>query len=413
MQASEETAVSLDHPVARKILYALAGAAALAGLWFRFWHLGAIKTPIFDEVYFPVFANDFLHRQIAFDVHPPLGKFFIAIGIKLFGNVPLGWRVVPAVFGVINIAVLAWIWQKVGQTAVGTALIVLFASLDGLLLVYSRTGLIDGILLCMILLSIACAYSVQPEGNMLWLATAIGAAAAVKWIGIGVLVPVAYIIWRKGRLPELALSWVWSVWVYLFVVVAGEVVGNVAHPFLAAWQWHVQALQYQLTLTATHPYASPWWSWPLMLRPVLLYYQGIAGGATEVITAMGNPVLWFLADAAVLLSGAFIIRQLIRKDRSIADHPLVPLLVGFLAFWLPFALIHRVLFLYHYLPAYCLALLMLVWWMDWLWRRNPWVTLIFVVVILAVSIYFLPFAIGTPLSPLWLARHVWYHKWIY
>ena len=38
--------------------------------------------------------------------------------------------------------------------------------------------------------------------------------------------------------------------------------------------------------TATHPYASPWWSWPLMLRPVA-YWQNFPPTG-DVATDLGR-----------------------------------------------------------------------------------------------------------------------------
>jgi dolichyl-phosphate-mannose--protein O-mannosyl transferase len=53
---------------------------------------------------------------------------------------------------------------------------------------------------------------------------------------------------------------------------------------------------------AEHPYCSAWYGWPLMLRPVAYFYQRVEHTATT-IHAMGNPVLWWLATAAVLALG--------------------------------------------------------------------------------------------------------------
>ena len=47
-------------------------------------------------------------------------------------------------------------------------------------------------------------------------------------------------------------------------------------------------------LKATHPYSSPWWSWPFLIRPIYLYTSDEISGWVARIYAFGNPlVFWF------------------------------------------------------------------------------------------------------------------------
>ena len=401
-----------EYPAPRYVLGILAAIAVAVGIWARFWHLGHVETPIFDEIYFPVFANAFLHHKTAFDVHPPLGKFLLAAGIYLFGDTPLGWRIVPAIFGLLNVGLLLGIWQAMSGGRAGSLMLLLLAGLDGSLIVYSRTGLIDGILLAGILSTVLLAWQTERGKSLLPLTLALGLAVTIKWIGLGAIVPVLFILWRRGRLIDFLPLLPLSALVYFLVTVAGQAIGGVHSPVSEALNWHWQALNYQLKLTATHPYASRWWEWPLMLRPVLFYYQGVGSG-TEVIDAMSSPVVWGAADIAVLLTLGTLLKRAFSRDGTLLDSPLAPLLIGYLSFWLPWSLVTRVVFQYHYLPSYAFALLMLAYWLHELWKRSPWASLLIVGLLMASSLYFLPFAIGTPLSTLWLSRHVWYYHWIY
>ena len=60
----------------------------------RIWHLNLPKGYIFDEVYYAKDANSLIQHGVElneqggadFIVHPPLGKWLIGIGIKIFGN---------------------------------------------------------------------------------------------------------------------------------------------------------------------------------------------------------------------------------------------------------------------------------------------------------------------------------------
>ncbi len=284
-------------------------------------HLSWPATKVFDEVYFPVFANAFLHNRIIFDVHPPLGKFLIAVGIKFFGFNSFGWRIVPEIFGLLTPLLFIYWWYSWQKDKIGALIIGCYTALDGALIVYSRLGLMDGILLFFIFLTLTIAVKAKRQ---IWVAVALGLAVSIKWIGLGVLVPVVYLAWRRGKIWQL-LSWLpLSVIIYLAIIYLGEVTGGAHNPLLATWTWNVQAMHYQLTLKATHPWSSPYWSWPLLIRPVLLYYQSTNNGV-RLISVLGNPILWWSSGLAVVASAIYLI---VKKPQNILDHPLSLLLIG-------------------------------------------------------------------------------------
>ena len=46
--------------------------AVVLGVWARIYHLGFPSRILWDEKYFPVMANKYLHGEYQFDLHPPL-----------------------------------------------------------------------------------------------------------------------------------------------------------------------------------------------------------------------------------------------------------------------------------------------------------------------------------------------------
>src|SRR5690349_4360886 len=65
----------------------------------RIWRISFPGETVFDEVYFPKMAWQYLTGEAFFDIHPPLGKLMIAVGESIFGNTTLGWRIVSLLFG--------------------------------------------------------------------------------------------------------------------------------------------------------------------------------------------------------------------------------------------------------------------------------------------------------------------------
>jgi dolichyl-phosphate-mannose--protein O-mannosyl transferase len=77
---------------------------AIGAFFLRVINLGNPKGFVFDEVYYVDGARDYLRYGVEvagskpeFVVHPPIGKWCIALGIKIFGDSEFGWRIAAAV----------------------------------------------------------------------------------------------------------------------------------------------------------------------------------------------------------------------------------------------------------------------------------------------------------------------------
>ena len=58
------------------------------GALLRFYNLGVIPGPVFDEVFYPEFALSYLKGEAFFSVHPPLGSYILAFGIYIYDLLP-------------------------------------------------------------------------------------------------------------------------------------------------------------------------------------------------------------------------------------------------------------------------------------------------------------------------------------
>jgi hypothetical protein len=73
---------------------------------------------------------------------------------------------------------------------------------------------------------------------------------------------------------------------------------------------------YHATINATHPFSSPWWSWPLMLKP-LWVYSNSWDTMVSTIVLMGNPAIWWGSIPALILITAKLVRDKIRSSSII------------------------------------------------------------------------------------------------
>jgi dolichyl-phosphate-mannose-protein mannosyltransferase len=452
--------VPLRSPKMAYPRYLWAGLAALflLGLGLRLWGLGRFNSLVFDEIYYVRFAVDYLTGQPFFDAHPPLGKYLIALGIAVVN--PLAER-----FGLAgNTEAGIWLspWSYRWMTALAGACLpplsaalayflgvglqrrqrLLFSGLagglmllEGMSLVESRLGLIN---LFWGVLGLAGQVCVLAAGSSrrpaLWYGAAgvaFGGAIAVKWNGAGFLLAL-YGLWGLSRLgvflgrPLLTLQWLTLkrlliycggvplliyclLWLPHLQLTGDSLLG--IHRLL--WQAH-QSME-----AAEHPYCSAWYTWPLLLRPVAYYYRSTqVGGAEAVVNSvqgLGNPVLWWLSTAAVVvLVGQVFSRG--RRGRVEADPVAVFLLVNYGANWLPWMLVQRCTFLYHYLGALVFSGVAIAYLLSgWLvhprrdFRRLAWGLLLLMV---GAFVFWLPIYLGLPLSPEGVRWRWWLRSWI-
>jgi len=89
-------------------------ALTLVALVMRLWHLSTPKGFIFDEVYYAKNAHSLVLHGVElksngsaeFIVHPPVGKWLIGFGIKLFGFNEFGWRFSSALIGALSVGLM-------------------------------------------------------------------------------------------------------------------------------------------------------------------------------------------------------------------------------------------------------------------------------------------------------------------
>ena len=149
----------------------------------------------------------------AFVVHPPLGKWLIALGMAAFGPAdPAGWRISMAVLGILAVILVMVVAKRLtGSRALAVVAGGLLA-IDGNAIVMSRIGILDNALMFFVLVGFVCIVmdrgwaqrrldawllardrvSRDPGwGPALWwrpwliaAGAALGAATAVKWSGL-------------------------------------------------------------------------------------------------------------------------------------------------------------------------------------------------------------------------------------
>ena len=343
---------------------------ALASFVLRVINLGLPKGFVFDEVYYVDGARDLLKYGVEIDgtnpefiVHPPVGKWLIASGIKLFGDNEFGWRFASAVFGTLLILLFARLVHVLFYSPLLTALGAALMALDGLLLVHSRTALLDLFLTFFTLMGVLLWH----RNRHIWAGFVFGLAIGCKWSAVyfvaivGLIAvyriliahdirksvkPIAAKIAQYGLLPIFVYTLAWAGW---FISDRGWSRQWSTNPLLSWLHYHSEILNFHTGLTQTHPYQANPWSWLIMGRPTSFFYAspkecGAKDCAQEVL-ALGTPILWWVGTIAVAVVVGYWIKSLIHHRIDAAATIVV---IGLAAGYLPwFAMQQRTVFAFY------------------------------------------------------------------
>ncbi len=433
----------------------------LLGVILRFFNLGLIPGPIFDEVFYPVFALNYLSGETFFSVHPPLGSYILTFGIYVYDLLPwtesidfslaqvedmnpLSYRWIGAVSGIGLIYVGYRLALEVYDKKTFALLVALFFTLDGSLLSDSRLGLINIYLTLFGFMSILFfirGIKSQSMGKLLLSSLMLGAVISIKWNGLGFwlsLMLLTFLIFvfnrtifdSERKYEELGFRQILLVFFLPFIFYFILWLPDILHNEMTFSDKHSQMISYHFDNTdqKDHPYSSSWYTWPFMIRPIGYFFDSeiiinAKGVSTELFKAIHlfpNPALNFLSFISIILltfKWIDIFTQSISNRKAQEDMYAVSLiLIGFYANFLPWALAYRSTFIYHYQPAACFAFMALAFLLCRLINKGTIANMSLfyasLVVILVSGLYWLPLQLGLEISSKSFYSRMWFETWI-
>jgi dolichyl-phosphate-mannose-protein mannosyltransferase len=418
----------------------------------------------FDEIYHARSAYEILHGIEPYEnTHPPLGKLLIAFGIKLFGLNPFGWRIMGTLFGIAMLPILYLfalrLFRKTEYAVIATFLL----AVDFMHFTQSRIATIDVYSVFFSLLMFYFMYryySLNMFGSfrkslvlLFWSGLFFGIGFASKWIvayggaGLAVLFFMAYYeryrqyaaakrILTAGNEQSVSQRASYHRIVRLFprysaITLVSCIVFFILIPILIyglayipipgikddggysiskLWNYQKNMYNYHSHLVATHPFSSTWWEWPLIKRPVW-YYSGSGLGDDQIssIVVLGNPLVWWAGIVAVF---AFFWITIRRKDKES-----YVVWIAFFSLYIPWALVTRLTFIYHYFSMVPFMILALTYMLKWIDEKKPsfkFVRNIYLVLSGLLFILFYPVLSGMTVNKSYVMNALhWFSSWVF
>jgi len=409
----------------------------LFSLGLRAYRLTEPNHYYFDEVYHAVTAKGYADNNpaaynpfspppkegTAYDwLHPPLAKLIQAGSIKIFGDVPLGWRLPSVIFGTAIIPatfILANILFG-PLTAIFASTVIAF---ENLTYVMSRITMNDIFLVFFVIVSFIFASLYirdKSRKNLLLTSVFLGLSLAAKWPGLYAIGAVfVYLLWdqiRNRQVDLLKFIPILAVPPIIYLASYGQywVQGHSIQQFI---DLHKQIWWYQHTRNLKHSYsttplycvpegldgAKTWCPWVLDVRGVYFSYEQY-GERAGYIYALGNPLIFWAGIIAV----SYLLGKFIEERKK--EYGLV--LLGYFIFWLPWILTPRVLFLYHYLPAIPFMAIALGISLAKIFKTKFFfLALLIVGILVATFFYFYPISSGWPIEVSAIEKYMWLGTW--
>ena len=429
----------------------------------------------FDEIYHARTGYEHAHGQYTYETtHPPLGKVFMSWCIRLMGMTPFAWRFAGALCGVLMVPAIYLLAKTLLGSTLWAGLCALLLSTDCMHFTQTRIATIDSFpVLFMMLMFLFMArwmkmsyYHQRLRDTFVPLALSgafMGLAIASKWIGCYGAVGLAVLffsrfigLWRQGLYAErhrdedpafvraadtfrdkgiktILACFVFFVFVPVVIYVLsyipylrayGEIKWNLT-TFARIWDAQVLMFDYHKNLVAEHYFASPWYEWPLIVKPMWYYNADFKGaGMASSILSFGNPAVWWTGLAGILfVLGYSVYRNALpalrvlpgREDED--DRAMPVIAVGFLSAYLPWVLVSRLTFIYHYFASVPWIIIATALGLKYLARhhRRLAYALAAVLSIAAIALFigFYPLASGVEVPRAWCDAMNWFKGWMW
>jgi len=394
----------------------------------------------FDEIYHPRTAYEFIHHLPVYEwTHPPLGKFLISLGIRTFGMNPFGWRFAGVLFGIFMIPLFYLFCKQLLEKTWLCVPATIWFTFDFMHYAQTRLATIDGFVTFFILGMFYFMYRYCMQSfydtpiqktyrSLIACGIFTGLSIACKWQGayaaVGIAVIFFYLLWI--RYQEALQQPEYHFWkktvktcagcIVFFVLIPALIYAVSYIPYLQAngedfWgilrnQRDMFVYHSDTVVASEHPYASRWYSWPMMLRPIWYYSKSFADGFAAGISAFGNPAVWWLGIPATVYCVYLALRKKDFRARF--------LLIAYAANFLPWTAISRTTFIYHYFPSVPFVVLMIAYSFKQLsFPKKKLILFVYTGIVIGLFVLFYPVLTGIPVKESFVIHFLrWLPGWV-
>ena len=132
------------------------------------------------------------------------------------------------------------------------------------------------------------------------------------------------------------------------------------------------------------------------------------------ITSFGNPIVWWLTIPAIVGALCMIVHTYLNKKEN---NELKIMVIGYLAMFLPWILVSRSSFIYHFFPCVIFVVLMITYFMKIWYEKKPKparavAVVSYAVLVVVLFALFYPVLTGLPVPQSYAEALEWMPTWV-
>lgn len=410
----------------------------------------------FDEIYHARTAYEFIHGLHTYEwTHPPLGKLIMSIGIRIFGMNPFGWRIMGTMLGIFMVPIIYVFGKRFFKETWITSILTVLFTFDFMHFTQTRIATIDVFVTFFIILMYYFMYQYTQMSfydtklTKTWIplglcGISMGLGVASKWTGVyagaGLAVIFFWTLYKRYKEYQYALTKpgketngiahsqvvkhfkeytiktlgfciiffvVIPVIIYLLSYIPFEdsrgtgLIEKVLHNQEAMFNYHSH-------VTSPHPYSSMWYQWPIMTRPIWYYSGHLTDTISEGISAFGNPLVWWAGIPAFVYMLYLMYKEKDKKAGFLA--------IAYLAQYVPWFFVTRVVFIYHYFPSVPFVAMMVAYSLYKIVQKKPKLKIaafVYAAAAIVLFLMFYPVLSGQPVDKGYVADFLrWFDSWV-
>ena len=342
----------------------------------------------------------------------PIGKLIFTASIKIFGDNPIGWRIMPILFTTASVILTYFLAKEIFKNRAIATTVSILLTFETAVFVHSRSMDPEAIFVTFVLLSLFFSWKLITENKIKWIfytGISFGLSLTVKPQALLTMIAISITLFffsKSKRLLSISLIFLLPMFVYLAIytpLLKGRGITGFITLHQQMYQYHTNywPKNYYQVMSQTEygprmPQIDSYMRNPILWlkNPKLPYFERNISDQKQAVIYTYNPLIFFPAIGAFLLGLVLAVKK---KDQGI-----IFLLITTSFFYFPY-LISSLYKPLTYPPYYLLSglpplVILLSYFIDVVRKKARFIFIVYLVIVVVTFAVYYPLLSALPVN---------------